>query len=73
MPIIHIQQGGSSHEVYLHVHKDKAEAQKCRESCDNAAYNVSDDVSTKCKLTPGVQRLIDRLIIDAAKLVIGES
>ena len=71
MAIIHIQQGGSTREVYLHIHGDKDEADACRKSCEDAAYHVSPDLSTRCKLTPAVQELIDQLLTDTANLVAG--
>jgi len=72
MAVIHIQQGGSTRELYLHIHDDRAEAEECRKSCESGAYHVSDDIVTKCKLTPAVQDLIDQLLTDAANLVAGE-
>lgn len=69
--IYHIQQGGSSAEVYLHMHCTQEEADTCRKGCDAAAYNVGPDRPSRVKLTPAVIHLMDERISDAGKIVAG--
>ncbi len=68
MAVLHVQQGGSSTERYLHIHDNQAEADACRESCAEGSYNVGPDHVTRCKLTPAVISLIDELLTDAGNL-----
>lgn len=69
MTIVHIQQGGSSREMYLHLHGTQEEADACRKSCEGGAYNVGPDRKTRVKLTSASICLIEELISDAADLV----
>lgn len=69
--IYHVQQGGTSDEVYLHAHKDKAEADACRAECAACAYKMSEDLETTVEFNTQQLDILDTLLFRTAKLAIG--
>lgn len=69
MTVLHVQQGGSSGEMYVHLHGTRAEADDCRKECERNGYRCSADVPTRVKLTPGVIELLDAVADGVVSLV----